>query len=124
MRVFLQEFADRQALRRLESDGNFPPVLKRPFRYLTERRFEPSPEEMRVFDAIEAQRARMVQESHFAVSIYYSPRPDGVINPDRPKPGDVKAFDVARIASHTSVSPYWGRFLHILARECGARTIL
>jgi predicted O-methyltransferase YrrM len=114
----------RFTLGRLLKSGRAPRYLERAFRYLAGQQVSFSDREEDVFAAIEARRELVRTSAGGLVDIFYSPKPKSADNVERPPPGKVLQFDLARIATHTSVSPYWGRFLHILASDASSRRIL
>lgn len=119
-----QKYYDRATATRLLRSGQMPSTLERSFRYLAQLPVTFSEQEKASFAAIEKRREGMFNSDEGPVDIFYSPKPSSDDDADRPQPGKVLQFDIAKIARHTSVSPYWGRFLHILAADVGARRIL
>jgi predicted O-methyltransferase YrrM len=120
----VQKYYDGFTVGRLLKSGQAPAYLERAFRYLAGQPVSFSEAEKAAFAAIEERRELMRASAAGAVDIFYSPKPASADNLDRPAPGKVVQFDIAKIATHTSVSPFWGRFLHILASDAGSRRIL
>lgn len=111
----------QSALRAL---GKAPKYCERPFKYLAGQNIAFTQQELTTFDKIEKQRERTANLKNSDISIYYSPKPSSTAEGARPTHGDVKAFDAARIAAHTSISTYWGRLLYLIAADSGAEHIL
>lgn len=103
-----------------------PAELGEPLTYLRARKLLDHRDDA-VANKVESIRARIADRPS-QVPIYYSPVP-GSSGQDhsaeaRPGHGQVLMFDFKRIASQTSVSPYWGRFLYLAAKARQARSIL
>ncbi len=123
----LQEGCNRWRLRSLLAAG-IPSYLRLPFEYLVNPSLVLSSEVKNNRELVEKQRKAMLEFPQQQVSIYYSPKPESsgtVATAElRPEHGEVMEFDIQRIASHTSISAYWGTFLHILASSAGSKNIL
>ncbi|QDV59319.1 O-methyltransferase [Rosistilla oblonga] len=123
----LQPAYDRWRLRRLLASG-IPSYLKLPFDYLATPGLQLPSEVQSKRKLVEHQRTAMLDSPLKQVSIYYSPKPESsgthATATLRPEHGEVMEFDIARIASHTSISTYWGTFLHLLASSAASKNIL
>lgn len=114
--------------RRLESlvREGFPAELESATRYLIERRV-PEPEIAELVGRIEGVRERIAAGGDASVQILYSPRPGSAGDQSgpafRPPPGEVMDFTMRRVAQ-TGKNRLWGTFLHLVARDSDASTIL
>ena len=113
------------ALRRLLAAG-VPAFFHRPLEFLLTE--ELNPEEEKVVTAVEQVRAALISRGSEQVRYYTNPPraessqevPPSVMVEER----TANSISWRRIATISSVIPYWGTFLHLCAKAHGARTIL
>lgn len=109
---------------RLESQG-LPPELSGPLKFLGKETL--SQESKQISGRIEALRQRVSERGSRKVRVLYSPKPGSsgtAVSDDlRPQHGKELDFSMEQIAK-TGKNRRWGLFLHLLATECRAKTVL
>ena len=123
MKNILQGLRDQRSVRKALASGA-PAYCQRAFALLAGGEVIYTTEEERIFGEIDRRRKATAALNKSDLTIYYSPKPKSTKPGNKPAHGEVKEFDAARIAYHTSISDYWGRFLHLLASDSGAENIL
>ena len=83
----------------------------------------PDPASERVALMAEQQRQRIVSVRGEPIEILYSPKPGSTQDPEQPVPGAKLFFSPERIA-RTGKDKRWGGFLHLCARESGAKSLI
>jgi len=120
--LFSKALIDPETVLRNALKNDLPKVAVAPCRYLITGEF-PDPESRAVAEAVEARRNEIATSLDGPVEIIYSPKPGSATDPSRPKEGNRLFFSPERVAS-TGKNALWGGFLHLCAREAGARSVI
>lgn len=114
----------RRRLRNMKRNG-LPESLCRPLQFLLDRTI--SEEDAGVVERIEALRAKMAERSGDSVGVFQEDEDGPSVGAGSagqssgPAQGRRSLTEVAHV---TSVSPLWGTFLYLCAKEAGSKTIL
>ncbi|MDB6147792.1 MAG: putative O-methyltransferase [Spartobacteria bacterium] len=111
----------RSAIRRMLAQG-VPANLATPLNYLAWPII--SSDAQRILNPIDRSRAAMAKRTDDPPFGFDSPRPQQVEDGQIPTVGPTKVSPWTWLATHSSVTLYWGTFLYLCAKHTRAQTIL
>lgn len=121
VKLLRNPFRNPQALLAKAIKDGLPQVAIAPLRFVVDGILDP--ETKRVEETVEARRMEISTKLEGPIEIIYSPKPGSMANSTRPVEGDRLYFSAKRVAN-TGKDKFWGIFLHLIARETGARSAI